>query len=226
MLRNQQIETTLFLDRRAVSGYLGFAVVCALAAVISLPPARSVATFGSFSLLWNEPLYFHVFLITLALLAVRDGLVGADRGQMGWRGDAAQMARGGVAVLLVLPFAVLQLGLHPGRVGAMSLFLLLALLVWWAVGSTTRWLVRMAGRGWARAAAVAWIAGYWCLPLLAGRSLAISPIRVAEAWFGVVGFAGSGSGPSASLSWSAALVALGLPIVWGGGILAFLHRRS
>ena len=226
MLRNQQIETMLFLDRRAFSGYLGFVVVCALAAVISLPPARSVATFGSFALLWDEPVFFHVFLVALALLAARDGLVAADRGQTGWRGDAAQMARGGVAVLLVLPFAVLQLGLHPGGLGAMLLFLLLALLVWWAVGSMTRWLVRTAGRSWARLVTVAWIAGYWCLPLLADRDLAISPIRIAEAWFGAVGFAGSGCGPSLPISWSSALLALGLPIVWGGGILAFLHRRS
>ena len=141
-----RIETELFLDRSAFWGYLGFAIVCSLAAVISLPPARSVATFDSFLFLRDVPLYFHVLLAALALLATRDGLVGADRGHGGWWGDAAQLARGVLALILVLPLTILQLGLYPGHVGPMILFVLFALLIWWAVGSTARWAAGVWGR--------------------------------------------------------------------------------
>ncbi|MBN1858846.1 hypothetical protein JW848_06540 [Candidatus Bipolaricaulota bacterium] len=224
--RIREIETVLFLDRRAFWGYLGFAVLCGLAAVISLPPARSVSTFGSFLFLQDVPVYFHVFLFALTLLAVRDGLVGADRGQTGWRGDAAQLMRGVLALILVLPLAILQLGLHPGRMGSMLLFFLFALSIWWAVGSMTRWLAGAWGRRWALAVAYGWIAGYWCLSFAAERSIVTGPIRVAGAWFGGVGAAGAALGMDAVISWSSALSALGLPILWGIVILALLHRSS
>jgi len=226
LLRNWQVETTLFLDRRAFAGYLGFVIVCALAAVISLPPARSVATFGRFLFLQDEPLYFHVFLLAMALLAVRDGLLGSDRGQSGWRGDGAQLARGILAMILVLPFAILQLGLHPGTLGQTLLYLLLALAIWWAVGGMARWLAGAFGRGWARLASYGWIAGYWGVALVADRKFPISPIRVARTWFGVAGASGAGLGPETAIPWSTVLIALGLPILWGVVILASLHRSS
>lgn len=226
LLPNQRIETALFLDRRAFWGYLGFVIACGLAAVISLPPARSVATFGSFLFLQDVPLYFHAFLLALTLLAIQDGLIGADRGQFGWFGDAAQLTRGVFALILVMPLAVLQLGLYPGRVGAMFLFLLLALSIWWAVGAMTRRLAGRRGRGWALLAAYGWIAGYWCLPLAFEQAFAISPVSVAGAWFGVVAASGSAAAPEAVITWGTAVTALGLPILWGSVILAFLHRSS
>jgi len=123
-------ETPL-IDRETCQPYLVLVLFSGVAVILSIPTARTVMGFGTFSLLSGIPIFFYVHILFTGILGLSVGAASAQRYEAGATLISRQLVRVLLAQILMLPYFVFQWALHPNRGIALVLILTYVTLFGW-----------------------------------------------------------------------------------------------
>ena len=108
---------------------LAVVLLCGIALLLSLPPARQVRTFEKLSLFSNLPIYFYAHSLLLGIFGLNTGTLSARSRECGWLLVPLFVTRIAIAQIGALPYFVVQSALHPANEVSLILVVLYTTLV-------------------------------------------------------------------------------------------------